>query len=120
MSDRLENIPLLDEDQIGLLREALEPEELAAMLSELPLAARHALEAIEAAVGSAELGEVRRAAHVLKGAASSFGAARLAEIARKIELELPSIEDVHGIMPLLVEIIAKTTAALPPEARKPA
>lgn len=120
MPDRLENISLLDDDQIGLLREALEPEELAAMLSELPLTAHQALEAIEAAVGSEELEEARRAAHVLKGAASSFGAARLAEIARRIELELPSLADVGGIMPLLVETIANTTAALPPEARKPA
>lgn len=117
MPDRIENISLIDEDQIGLLREALEPEQLAAMLSELPLAARQALEAIEAAVGSTQLVEVRRAAHVLKGAASSFGAARLAEIARKIELELPSIEDVDGIMPLLVETIAKTNAALSLESR---
>ena len=120
MSDQLENIPLLDEDQIGLLREALDPDELAGMLSELPLAARLAREAIEAAVGSEQLEEARRAAHVLKGAASSFGAARLAEIARKIELELPSIEVVDGIMPLLIETIAQTTAALPLEARKPA
>jgi HPt (histidine-containing phosphotransfer) domain-containing protein len=114
------DIPLLDEDQIGLLREALDPDELAGMLSELPLAARLACEAIEAAVGSEQLEEAQRAAHVLKGTASSFGAARLAEIARKIELELPSIEVVDGIMPLLIETIAKTTAALPLEARKTA
>ena len=120
MPDRLENISLLDEDQIGLLRDALEPDELAGMLSELPLTAHQALEAIEAAVRSAELSEVQRAAHVLKGAASSFGAARLAEIARRIELELPSVADVNGILPLLVETIAKTSAALPLEARKPA
>lgn len=119
MPDHLESISVLDDDQIGLLREALEPEDLAAMLSEFPLTARRALEAIEAAVGSEELAEARRAAHVLKGAASSFGAARLAEIARRIELELSSIEDVDGIMPSLVETIAKTTAALPLEAGRP-
>ncbi|WKA29844.1 Hpt domain-containing protein [Bradyrhizobium roseum] len=120
MLDRLENISLLDDEQIGLLREALEPDELAAMLSELPLAARHALAAIEAAVKSAELDEARRAAHVLKGAASSFGAARLAEVARAIELDLPSIADIDRTMPLLVEIIAQTTAALPLRTGKPA
>lgn len=120
MLDRLENISLLDDDQIGLLREALEPDELAAMLSELPVTAREALEAIETAVGSAELDEARRAAHVLKGAASSFGAARLAELARKIELELPSIADIGRVMPLLVETIAETTAALPLGTRKTA
>jgi HPt (histidine-containing phosphotransfer) domain-containing protein len=120
MFDRLEKISLLDEDQIGLLREALEPDELAAMLSELPLAAQQALEAIKAAVESAELDEARRAAHVLKGAASSFGAARLAEVARTIELDHPSIADVDRIMPLLVEIIAQTTAALPLQTGKPA
>jgi len=120
MFDRLEDISLLDDDQIDLLREALEPDELAAMLSELPTTANQALEAIETAVGSAEFEEARRAAHILKGAASSFGAARLAEVARKIELELPSIADIGRIMPLLVETIAKTTAALPIEARKQA
>lgn len=119
MFDRLENISLLDEDQIGLLREALEPNELAAMLSELPAAARQALQAIERAVEADDVDEVRRAAHVLKGAASSFGAARLAEIARRIELDVPSIADIRRIVPLLVEIIAKTTAALPIEAGKP-
>ena len=120
MSDQLENIPLLDEDQIGLLREALDPDELAGMLSELPMAARVAREAIEVAVESEQLDEARRAAHVLKGAASSFGAARLAEVARKIELDLPSIADIDRIMPLLVEIIAQTTAALPLRTRKQA
>ena len=120
MLNGLEMIPLLDDDQISLLREALDPDELAGMLSELPLAARVAREASEVAVGSKQLEEARRAAHALKGAASSFGAARLAEIARRIELELPSIEVVDGIMPLLIETIAKTTAALPLKARKPA
>lgn len=120
MLDRLNSIPLLDDDQIGLLREALDPGELAAMFSDLPLAARQALEAIGTAVGSQNLDEVRRAAHVLKGTAGSFGAARLAEIARVIELELPSIVEVDQAMPLLLETIAKTTAALPLDAKAPA
>src|SRR5262249_18016398 len=108
MLDRLDHISLIDDDQIGLLRDALDPDELAAMLSELPLAARQTVEAMKAAAGSQELEGVRRAAHILKGTASSFGAARLAEIAREIELELPSIAEIDRIMPLLIETIAKT------------
>jgi histidine phosphotransfer protein HptB len=119
MSDRLKDISLLDDDQIGLLREALDQDALAAMLSELPLAARQAHAAIEQAVGSQNLGEARRAAHLLKGTSSSFGAARLAEVARRIEFESSSISDVERVMPLLVETIEKTTAALPIEARDP-
>jgi HPt (histidine-containing phosphotransfer) domain-containing protein len=120
MLDRLLTIPLLDDDQIGLLREALDPGELAAMFSDLPLAAQQALEAIGTATGSQNLDDVRRAAHVLKGTASSFGAARLAEIARVIELELASIAEVDQTMPLLVETVTRTTAALPLDTKAPA
>ena len=118
MLDRLENISLLDDDQIGLLREALDPDELAAMLSDLPVTAGQALEAIERAAEAEDLAEVRRAAHALKGAASSFGAAGLTEVARWMELEMSSMADVDRAIPFLIETIARTTAALPIETRK--
>jgi histidine phosphotransfer protein HptB len=109
----LGQIALLDDAQIELLREALDEEELSAMFADLPAAARQSLRAIEAALEQDDLDQVRRAAHVLKGVASSFGAARLSSIARAIELELPSIDSVTKCVPLLIETVERTSAALP-------
>lgn len=109
----MRQIALLDDAQIELLREALDEDELYAMFAELPQAARQSLKAIETALGQDDLDQVRRAAHVLKGVASSFGAVRLSSIAREIELELPSIDSVMKCVPLLVETVERTAAALP-------
>ena len=79
--------PLLDQDQLDLLRAALDPGALRAMLAQLPAAAADALAAITAALAAGDLDGARKAAHVLKGSCSSLGAARLAEIARDTELD---------------------------------
>jgi HPt (histidine-containing phosphotransfer) domain-containing protein len=113
MLSRSTETPLLDEPQLELLREALDESDLAAMLSELPAAAQQPIGAIEAAVRSNDMVEARRSAHVLKGVASSFGAARLAAMAREIELESVSIEDVVDCIPDLRATVEQTSNAFP-------
>jgi len=109
----LNDIPLLDDEQIEMLREALDADELSAMFSELPSSAQNSLAAIEAAVAGDDLDRARREAHVLKGVASSFGAARLASIAGRIELEVTTIDAAAAWLPLLAVTVGKTVAALP-------
>ncbi|WP_431204572.1 Hpt domain-containing protein [Bradyrhizobium betae] len=113
MSELLVDVPLFDDLQIALLREALDEGDLAAMMAELPLASGAAIDAIGAAASSGNLAEVHRVAHVLKGVASSFGAARLASLAREIELELRGIDEVTGSLPRLAAIAEQTWAYLP-------
>ncbi|MGY3454444.1 Hpt domain-containing protein [Bradyrhizobium sp. USDA 4353] len=106
------NVPLIDQDQLELLQAALDPAELRAMLAALPAAADEGLAAIEAALAARDLPDVRKAAHVLKGSSSSLGAARLAELARMIELDLATAEEIAAYLPLLGETIGATTDAL--------
>jgi HPt (histidine-containing phosphotransfer) domain-containing protein len=103
---------LFDEVQIAMLRDAIGPDELLEMLSDLPPTAATSLAAIADALGCEDIAEARRAAHTLKGCASTFGASGLATIAREIELDLPSIEAMRQRMPALVETLALTAAAL--------
>jgi HPt (histidine-containing phosphotransfer) domain-containing protein len=105
-------VPLIDQDQLELLQAALDPGELRAMLAQLPSAADEALAAIKAALAAGDLQHARKAAHVLKGSASSLGAARLAEIARTIELELMTADEIQACLPVLADIIAATSGEL--------
>lgn len=113
MPKRFENIPLIDDEQISLLREALDEVEWTAMCSQFPAAARQALDAIESGIVADDLHRVRREAHTLKGVAGSFGAARLSAVAFEIELGLDSIEAVANCAQVLVETARETIASLP-------
>jgi histidine phosphotransfer protein HptB len=104
--------PLLDEAQIALLCGALGEDDLRAMLSELPRAARQALDEIRTAVASDNIQQARCAAHALKGLASSFGAARLAAIACEFEHATSSIASISQAIPVLDDLIGETSAAL--------
>jgi histidine phosphotransfer protein HptB len=104
--------PLFDREQLDLLRDAIGPDELLAMLSQLPDAASQSLDAIRTAAAAGHIDEVHRAAHMLKGFSSSLGAARLSSMAREIELELNTITAVSDRIPLLVETIDATVAAM--------
>ena len=113
MLEQLVAEPLLDDAQVSMLREAIDEGELHAMFAELPASARRSLEAIEAALESGDLDRAKRAAHVLKGAASSFGAARLSSIASEIELSSISTTAALGLLPTLSDTIEQTIALLP-------
>ena len=119
MFDSLRQLPLLDDVQLEMLREALDEDELRAMLSELPQAAMQAIDSIEVAVRSNDLVEARRSAHVLKGVASSFGAARLAAMASEIELEMAAIDCIAKCLPDLIAAVEQTAAAFPGGSEQP-
>jgi histidine phosphotransfer protein HptB len=119
MFESFRQMPLLDDAQLELLRAALDEEELCAMLSELPQAAMQAIESIDVAVQSNDIGGARRSAHVLKGVASSFGAARLAVMAREIELEMATIDCIAKCLPDLIEAVERTAAAFSGQAAQP-
>jgi histidine phosphotransfer protein HptB len=104
--------PLFDSEQLDLLRDALGPHELLAMLLQLPDAAAQSLDAIRVAVAADNVDEARRVAHMLKGFSSSFGAARLSSLAREMELELDTIAAISDRIPLLVATIDATLAEL--------
>jgi HPt (histidine-containing phosphotransfer) domain-containing protein len=104
--------PLFDEDQIALLREAIGPEDLLSMLSELSPAAAKSCNAIAEALMADDIDQARKAAHILKGCVSTFGAWRLAMIAAEIELELTTIDAMRDYMPILIETLNQTEAAL--------
>ncbi|MGJ5203252.1 Hpt domain-containing protein [Bradyrhizobium sp. HKCCYLR20261] len=106
------DVPLIDQDQLDLLQAALDPDELRAMLSQLPVVAAETFAGIRTALAKGDLDQVRKAAHVLKGSSSSLGAARLAEIARVIELDLATAEEIAAQLPLMSDTIGATTDAL--------
>lgn len=105
--------PVFDSEQLDLLRDALGPDELAAMLAALPESAAESLGVIQSAVAAEDLDGARKAAHVLKGFSSSFGAARLSSVAREIELEMATISAVAECIPDLIKTIDATVAAIP-------
>jgi HPt (histidine-containing phosphotransfer) domain-containing protein len=104
--------PLFDEVQIGMLRDAIGPEDLLLMLQDLPSAAEKSLDEIIDAVNGGDLERARRSAHMLKGCAGSFGAARLAFFAAEIELQSPSLGAIHRRLPALAECVRQTMVAL--------
>jgi len=119
MQRSLKELPLYDRIQVALLRDALGEDDLRAMLSELPSAARQAFHKIGSALASNDLEQVRRMAHAFACVAGSFGAARLAAIAREFELEAISIPAMTHRMPALAWAIDETVAALPDIGRDP-
>jgi histidine phosphotransfer protein HptB len=104
--------PLFDSEQLDLLRDALGPDELLAMLLQLPDAASQSVDAIRIAVAADQVDQAHRAAHMLKGFSSSLGATRLSSLAREIELELDTAQAISDRIPLLVETIEATLAEL--------
>lgn len=112
MSGKVAGLPLLDEAQIEALRDALGMDELRGMYGDLPASARASRDLIERAVGEQDMDAARKAAHVLKGVASSFGAMRLAEVARVIELDLPTAAAAGPFLGVLKGTVDDTVSAL--------
>lgn len=105
--------PLLDSDQIDLLREALDPADLREMYVDLPQSARDSVSRIEQAIKvAADMDQVRQAAHVLKGVGGSFGTLRLAAVAAAIELRASSVAEAEGYLSMLTEVLEQTVLAL--------
>jgi HPt (histidine-containing phosphotransfer) domain-containing protein len=76
------SLPVLNPEQLGMLRE----EELLEALKELfKEMASPTIEAMAAALESGELRELSSKAHLLKGSAVNFGADRLVAVCQEIE-----------------------------------
>jgi HPt (histidine-containing phosphotransfer) domain-containing protein len=103
--------PLIDGDQLALLRDALGDADLFQMLRGLPAAVEQGLGGIDQAMAAGDLDALRRSAHRLKGTAGSFGAARLAAIARELELGVMSLDAAASAMLVLRDIVAQTLSA---------
>ena len=54
--------------------------------------------------------KVRRAAHDLKSICAQFGAARASEIARMIEVDLPTLDAVKGVVAELEDSVSRASA----------
>ena len=78
-------IPLIDTHGMLQWTEDLAPEQVRAILQQVPLDSRSNAAAIILAVRKNDVPTARRQAHRLKGMAANIGAQRLAEIARAIE-----------------------------------
>ncbi len=105
-------IPQFDMAQLGMLREALGDDNFHALLVGLPDAGSTIIKQIAAAIASGDLGSARRAAHDLKGMAGSFGAVRLADLARAIELEPLTLEEVSDRVTALADAVEMARAGL--------
>lgn len=113
VDDSFTSQPVLDNDQIGLLRDALGSDELRKMYADLPHSARNAVAEIARAISvAADLDQVRKAAHTLKGVASSFGTPRLSSVAQALELQVATIDEADSYLPILGSVLEQTLAAL--------
>jgi CheY-like chemotaxis protein len=89
------SVPIFDEERLAELRACFAQGELRTLLNSVPDEGGICLHAIKDALAANDLDAARRAAHRLKGMASNFGAMRITALARRIELEAPSIGDVR-------------------------
>ncbi len=65
-----------------------------------------------AAVADGDLKQAKRTAHALKGLCAQFGAMRASDLAKIIEVDATTLDEVRPIMPDLIECVAATEKAL--------
>jgi HPt (histidine-containing phosphotransfer) domain-containing protein len=90
----------------------MDREDVVAILARVPAECAKSLAEFEKAMAAGDLASARRTAHRLKGMANNLGAVRLARMARTVELECQSIDDVACRMPALVQTLDETLEAL--------
>ena len=67
---------------------------------------------LSAAVAGGDLKQAKRTAHALKGLCAQFGAMRASDLAKIIEVDATSLDDVRPVLPDLMECLADTEKAL--------
>jgi len=67
---------------------------------------------LSAAVADGDLKQVKRTAHALKGLCAQFGAMRASDLAKVIEVDVASLDEVRPVIPDLMECLADTEKAL--------
>lgn len=106
------SIPLIDPVAMAQWTTDLDPEDVEAILAQVPGQCEACVSELTAAAGAQELVKAKRVAHKLKGMAANLGAARLARLARSIELESEDVAEVVQCLPLVSAMVAETIDAL--------
>jgi HPt (histidine-containing phosphotransfer) domain-containing protein len=107
------SLPLIDPVAMAEWTTDLDPDDVAAILAQVPGQCEACVCEMQEAVNGLELVKAKRVAHKLKGMASNLGAARLARLARSVELESQDLNDVAACLPFLSATVAETIRALP-------
>lgn len=106
------SIPLIDPVAMAQWTTDLDPEDVEAILAQVPGQCEACVSELTAAADAQELVKAKRVAHKLKGMAANLGAARLARLARSIELESADVAEVVQCLPLVSATVAETIDAL--------
>ena len=105
-------LPLIDHRAMSDWCDDMDKEDVLAILARVPEEGIRSLADFEKAIATSDLASARRTAHRLKGMAHNLGAARLAQLARAVELDCQSIDDVSRRMPTLEQALRDTLEAL--------
>jgi len=106
------DLPLIDQRIMNDWRSDMDMEDVLSILARVPAECTRSLGDFQKAIAAGELASARRTAHRLKGMANNLGAVRLARMARAIELDCQSIEEVSSRMPPLEQTLGETLEAL--------
>lgn len=107
-----EQLPLIDARIMSDWSEDLEPDDVRAVLAQVPEEAGKCITELRQAIAGNDLRAAKRTAHRLKGMAGNLGAARLAQAARRVEVGSTSIEEVSAQMPVLQATLNETIQAM--------
>lgn len=105
-------LPLIDRRAMTDWCDDMDKEDVLAILARVPDECTRSLADFEKAIAASDLASARRTAHRLKGMSHNLGAARLARLARAIELDCQSIDEVSRGMPTLERALRDTLEAL--------
>jgi HPt (histidine-containing phosphotransfer) domain-containing protein len=82
----MSNLPLLDEEIVGTLREVM-GEDFSLLIDTYIRDSCERIKALSQSIESGDADEVRRCAHSFKGSSSNIGAVRLADACRLLEAQ---------------------------------
>ncbi len=102
--------PIFDSRKIDSLRDGLSPASMQSLLTSCVSAMDRYLADIREHTQTGDHYKVKRAAHDLKSICAQFGAARASEIARMIEVELPTLDAVKGVVAELEDSVTRASA----------
>jgi len=102
--------PIFDSRKIDSLRDGLSPASMQSLLTSCVSAMDRYMADIRQHSQAGDHAKVRRAAHDLKSICAQFGAARASEIARMIEVDLPTLDAVKGVVAELEDSVTRASA----------
>jgi len=104
--------PLLDEEALGSLADALGEDVLAPMLLTFNANMHKYQTDLGTAAAAGDLKQAKRTAHALKGLCAQFGAWRASNLAKFIEMEAGDVGAITPVLPRLGDTILATEKAL--------